>query len=84
MVREFKGLMFEMFTSTAILMANNCFQLTDSGVGGCPGAAALRAVMEDLSLSPGTVTLPRLLPMVELIAQGSHQNEGLAKRTNVS
>ena len=33
------------------------FQSTDSGVTGCPGAAALRPVEEDLSLSPGAVTL---------------------------
>ena len=39
---------------------------------------------EDLSLSTDTVTLLLLLPMVERIARGSHQNEGLAERTNVS
>ena len=44
----------------------------DSGEGGCPGPAVLRAVEEDLSLATDSVTLLPLLE-VEDIARGSHR-----------
>ena len=64
-------------------MANNCFQLTDSGVTGCPGADAPRPVEEELRLSPGTVT-PLLQPMVGTIARGNLGIKGPATTINVS
>ena len=68
-----------------ILLTNKYlhFQLPDSGEGGCPGADAPRHVEEELSLSPGTVTLlPR--PMEETIAWGILGIKDPATTTNVS
>ena len=58
------------------------FQLTVSGGGGCPGAAALRAAEEEPELAPDSATLRRR-PEVERIAPENLQKRESATTTDV-
>ena len=58
------------------------FQLTDSGEHGGPAVSALRAVEEELNISPGAVIL-LLQQMVEKSVKGDILATGLATANHV-
>ena len=66
-----------------VIQASLQVQLMDSGDGGCPGLAVLRAVEEAPSLAPESAT-PLPLLEVESIAGGDLGVLGPATTSNVS